>query len=200
MAGEMEVRSWRRVYRLERRVYAIPNGQGEWRIPVPGGIPIWGAAYFIAAIALVFLARNIPGIDLLAGAVPPEIAFTLIPAAGAYVGARYRPHGRMPHRHWTSLISEHFAGKHFYGEERLPRAGIAEVLDETVTLAPGPDWPILLDGEITGPATVYTRDPVALRYRHRRHEITPLHEDDPSGVAMVRVEAGERLRVRGGQR
>ena len=202
MAGEIEVRSWRRVYRLERRIYSIPNGQGQWRLPIPGGIPLWGAAYFIAAVAVLFALRAAPGIGLLAAAIPPELAFTLLPAACAYAGSRYRPHGRMPHRHCASFLSELLAGKHFYGEQRLPAAGIAELLDQTVTLAPGAEWPALLDAEITGPATVYTREPVAVRERRRRREILHAFDGDRDAVSVLQLADGERLRVRsrGGKR
>jgi hypothetical protein len=200
MGSEIEVRSWRRVYRLERRIYSIPNGQGQWRLPVPGGIPIWGAVYFAAAALLMLALRAAPGLGVLVSVVPLELAYTVIPAAAAFLGARYRPHGRMPHRHWASRVSELASGKEFYGEQRITRSPLREQLDEAVTLAPGADWPWLCDAEVSGPATVQTLEPVLVHVRRGRREVTAAGEDDHDSTRAVRVEAGERLRIRGGRR
>lgn len=193
MAGEIIVRSWTRVYKPERRIYSIPNGRGQWVIPVTGGIPLWGALYFLGGVLLVYVLRHMPVIGLVFGIVPSELMYGFVPIGLAYVGARWRPDGRMPHRALLSWATTRMEGRRFQGEEGLP-TDLAAVIDEEVTLAPGPEWPYLIDADVAGPALVATRRPVEVQERRKGLAITG--PAGHGGTTHLRVRAGETLRVR----
>jgi hypothetical protein len=49
MADSLTIRSYRRVFEVDRRIYRVDR----WALPVPGGVPLRGMGYFAAAVALV---------------------------------------------------------------------------------------------------------------------------------------------------
>ena len=59
--AEMEIRSYRRVFDLERRIYRIDHLRLN-----PSGVPVRGVVYFLALLAGVLLAARLPGAGVLA--------------------------------------------------------------------------------------------------------------------------------------
>ena len=47
----MVIRSFRRVFEVDRRIYRVDR----WPVPVPGGIPLRALGYFLAALLLILL-------------------------------------------------------------------------------------------------------------------------------------------------
>ena len=47
MADSLIIRSYRRVFEVDRRIYRVDR----WALPVPGGVPLRGVGYFAAAVA-----------------------------------------------------------------------------------------------------------------------------------------------------
>jgi hypothetical protein len=86
----MVIRSYRRVFELERRIYRIDRLRLN-----PGGVPVRGIAYFAALLLAALAFERLPPIGLLAAAVPwyvRELAFPgLLAAALAVVRIDGRP-------------------------------------------------------------------------------------------------------------
>src|SRR3954453_7364530 len=94
MAEPLIVRSYRRVFRVDRRIYRVDR----WALPVPGGVPLRGAVYFIAALLLVLAASAFPMIGALMHELSPPLRFVVLPLAAAMLGTQAAPDGRVAHR------------------------------------------------------------------------------------------------------
>ncbi len=88
----MEIRSYRAVFDLERRIYRVDRLRLN-----PGGVPLRGVAYFLALLAASALASCLPGVSALTGLVPWYLAYVAAPAAGAAVLTAIRLEGRPFH-------------------------------------------------------------------------------------------------------
>ena len=58
----MVIRSYRRVFEVDRRIYRVDR----WALPVPGGVPLRAVGYFAAALLAVIAAGELPGTGELA--------------------------------------------------------------------------------------------------------------------------------------
>ncbi|HEX3510526.1 MAG TPA: hypothetical protein VHT27_05435 [Solirubrobacteraceae bacterium] len=77
----IEIRSYRRVFDLERRIYRIDHMRLN-----PGGVPVRGAVYALAAAGAALLLRRLPIAGAVLGAAPwylRDVAFPLM--AGAFL-------------------------------------------------------------------------------------------------------------------
>jgi hypothetical protein len=88
----MEIRSYRRVFDLERRIYRID----QLRLN-PSGVPVRGVVYFLALLAGVLLAARLPGTGLLAGGIPWYGRDVVVPGLLAALLAVIRVDGRSFH-------------------------------------------------------------------------------------------------------
>src|SRR3954470_3856349 len=90
MADRVMIRSYRRVFMVDRRIYRVDR----WALPVPGGVPLRAVGYFLAALVVVLLLGRIPGV----GEVSAPIRLVVIPLGLAVLGAQAAPDGRVAHR------------------------------------------------------------------------------------------------------
>ena len=88
MAERVVIRSYRRVFEVDRRIYRVER----WALPVPGGVPLRAVGYF-AATVLAMVALG----DLVAFLSPP-LRFVVVPLAVAVLGTQAAPDGRTAHR------------------------------------------------------------------------------------------------------
>src|SRR3954447_26503353 len=61
MDERLVIRSYRRVFEVDRRIYRVDR----WALPVPGGVPLRGLGYFIATLLLVVVGGRLPGLATL---------------------------------------------------------------------------------------------------------------------------------------
>src|SRR5688572_28976612 len=90
----MVIRSYRRVFEVDRRIYRVDR----WALPVPGGVPLRAVGYFVASLLAVIAAGSLPGTGELVGALSPPIRFVVVPLAVAVLGTQAAPDGRAAHR------------------------------------------------------------------------------------------------------
>jgi hypothetical protein len=84
----VEIRSYRNVFALERRLYRIDG------LPLnPAGVPLRGIAYFAVLLAVAMAARTLPPVSL----VPWYVGNVLAPAALAFLLCSVRIDGRPFH-------------------------------------------------------------------------------------------------------
>jgi hypothetical protein len=88
-----EVRSFRRVFDLERRIYSVDGLRLN-----PTGVPVRGVVYLLAAIAAATALGRAPLIGAFFSAIPWYLRELAIPAATATVLATIRIDGRTFHR------------------------------------------------------------------------------------------------------
>src|SRR4051794_39022897 len=90
MADRVVIRSYRRVFEVDRRIYRVDR----WALPVPGGVPLRAVGYFVATLLLVLLLGRLPGGGEISA--PPPVV--VIPLAVAVFGSQAAPDGRAAHR------------------------------------------------------------------------------------------------------
>ena len=94
MDDRLIIRSYRRVFEVDRRIYRVDR----WALPVPGGVPLRGVGYFAATIGLVIMLGALPGVGDLLGALSLPLRYVLLPLAVAVLGTQAAPDGRAAHR------------------------------------------------------------------------------------------------------
>jgi hypothetical protein len=87
-----EIRSFRRVFDLERRIYTIDKLRLN-----PAGVPVRGVVYALALLAAILLASRVPVTRSLLGALPWYLREIALPAGAATVLATIRVDGRTFH-------------------------------------------------------------------------------------------------------
>jgi TcpE family len=164
MADSLTIRSYRRVFEVDRRIYRVDR----WALPVPGGVPLRGLGYFAAAVAVVVGLGALPGVGELVGALSPPLRYVVVPLAVAVLGTQAAPDGRTAHRFaldWLRLrlrARRRSAGRAVPLEgERVPWHGVLAVRWDG-------DAGQLLRGRVRGPARVTFSVPVRLSSRRGR--------------------------------
>src|SRR4051794_14748517 len=94
MAERVIIRSYRRVFEVDRRIYRVDR----WAWPVPGGVPLRAVGYFAAAVLAVVILGGLPGTEELVGMLSPPLRYVVVPLAVAVLGTQAAPDGRTAHR------------------------------------------------------------------------------------------------------
>jgi len=94
MSERLVVRSYRRVFQVDRRIYRVDR----WVLPVPGGVPLRGVAYFVCGLLAVLVAERLPALGELVGGVSAPIRYVVVPFGVALLGTQAAPDGRASHR------------------------------------------------------------------------------------------------------
>jgi hypothetical protein len=88
----MEIRSYRAVFDLERRIYRVDRLRLN-----PGGIPVRGVVYFLAILAAALIAGKLPLLGEAVRALPWYLRDLALPVASATVLSVIRIEGRPFH-------------------------------------------------------------------------------------------------------
>jgi hypothetical protein len=88
----VEIRSYRAVFDLERRIYRVDRLRLN-----PGGIPVRGVVYFLAILLITLIAGGLPLVGRAIGALPWYLRDLALPAASATVLSVIRIEGRPFH-------------------------------------------------------------------------------------------------------
>jgi hypothetical protein len=88
----MEIRSYRRVFDLERRIYRVDRLRLN-----PGGIPVRGVVYFLAILAASLVSARLPVLAIVARAMPWYLRDLALPGLGAALLTIIRVEGRPFH-------------------------------------------------------------------------------------------------------
>src|SRR6185437_6612870 len=108
--GRVPIRSYRVVFRLERRIFQIDR----FRLPFPYGVEVRALAYVFVVYVAVLLLSAMPLVGALLGLLPLGVVFAML---------KLRIDGRPPHRVLASLLRWAAQPKHLAGLRPCPRAG-----------------------------------------------------------------------------
>jgi hypothetical protein len=195
----IELRSYRRVFELERRIYRIDRLRLN-----PAGVPVRGVVYFLALVSVSVLTSATPALGALEQPVPWYLRALVLPGLGAALLALIRIEGRPFHLAAGALAGYLTSPRRLAGLTRRASVGCMWLPEDIVLLPDGSD-PHLRALRYTGPGsvlvTVRHRPPVApSRWRaalgRRAVEISELHPSAPlpSGEVVV-LARGARLRT-----
>lgn len=95
----MEIRSYRRVFDLERRIYRIDRLRLN-----PGGVPLRGVVYFLGLVALTLSIASLPLIGAVVKVMPWYMRDLGLPGASAALLTMIRIEGRPFHLTLRSLL------------------------------------------------------------------------------------------------
>ena len=135
----MEIRSYRRVFDLERRIYRVDRLRLN-----PTGVPVRGIVYFLVLLIGALLAGRLPAAHLLARAIPWYGRYLVAPGMLAALLAVIRVDGRSFHHAARALLRYRAGPRRLAGlgpcrgRDRAP-AGVHWVPDEIVMLPDGSD-------------------------------------------------------------
>jgi hypothetical protein len=95
----VEIRSYRAVFDLERRIYRIDRLRLN-----PAGVPVRGIVYFLALLAAILLWASVPPLRALTGALPWYLLDVALPGASAALLSVIRVDGRPAHLAAQALL------------------------------------------------------------------------------------------------
>lgn len=130
----IELRSYRRVFELERRIYRVDRLRLN-----PSGVPVRGVVYFLALAAISLLAGALPVIAPLATAMPWYARALLLPGLGSALLAMVRLEGRPFHIAARALVGYWASPRRLAGVERRTSVGRPWVPPEILLLPDGSD-------------------------------------------------------------
>jgi hypothetical protein len=130
----IEIRSYRRVFDLERRIYSIDRVRLN-----PGGVPVRGVMYFLALLALALVVADLPLMGALARHAPWYLRAIALPGAGATVLSAIRLEGRTFHLAAHALLRYRLGPRWLAGMRRCGRPGDLWQPGEMLILPDGSD-------------------------------------------------------------
>jgi hypothetical protein len=164
MGERLVIRSYRRVFEVDRRIYRVDR----WALPVPGGIPLRGLAYFAVALFAVVLLGGVPGIGGLLGELTPPLRYVVLPLAVAVLGTQAAPDGRVAHRFAWDWLRLRVRGRRRSAGRPVPIEGEPVRWHDTLPVRWDQHAPRLHQGRVHGPARVTFMQPAELDDRRGR--------------------------------
>ncbi len=159
--GSLEVRSYRTVFDLERRIYRIDRVRLN-----PAGIPVRGVVYFLLLLTVIAGLERLPGLGSVIGAVPWYVRNVGAPAGCAALLVLVRVEGRSSHLAAQALLAHLLTPRHLRGLAAAARDTACWRPPELVALADGSD-PRMRRVRFTGPGAVLVA-PAHVRTEWRR--------------------------------
>jgi hypothetical protein len=186
-----EIRSYRRVFDLERRIYSVDRVRLN-----PGGVPVRGVVYFVVLLLCVLAAGALPGVRSIAAGVSWYVRDLAAPAAVASVLTVVRVEGR----------SFHLAARALARHLAAPRTvGCLRGRSEVGTRWFPSDIVLLPDGSDARLRRLRYSGPGALLVAVEHERLLPASRDLPAlggrgrRRAVVLAQAGNGLALRRGQ-
>ncbi len=200
-SSSVDIRSYRTVFELERRVYRIDR----LRLP-PGGIPMRGAVYGIALVLAIALGSTLPLVRVVASTVPWYVRDVAVPVALAALLTIVRLEGRPFHVAVRALMRHRLGPRWLRGLRPASPPGTLWWPGELLMLPDGSDgsWRAFA---FSGPGAVLVNGPHECRGRRggpfaalvRRPHVTLRElpgDRRPRRRRVVALSSGARLRVR----
>lgn len=113
----MEIRSYRRVFDLERRIYRIDRLRLN-----PGGVPLRGIVYFLGLVVLGLSIASLPLIGAVVKVMPWYLRDLGLPGAGGAMLTMVRIEGRTFHLALRSLLRFAWGPRHLAGTRACSRS------------------------------------------------------------------------------
>lgn len=197
----MEIRSYRAVFELERRIYRIDRLRLN-----PSGVPVRGVVYFLALLAAVTICASVPPAATVTGVLPWYLLYVALPGASAALLTVIRIDGRPSHLAAQALLRYRTQPRRSAGlRGRRGQPGAQWWPPEILMLPDGSDAR-MRRLRYTGPGavlvTVAHERVESRRAAGRRPRLTVRELPDrraPARGQVIALAAGARLRVRSGE-
>ncbi|MHB1539575.1 MAG: hypothetical protein ACYCUM_04380 [Solirubrobacteraceae bacterium] len=193
----MEIRSYRTVFDLERRIYRVDRLRLN-----PGGVPVRGVVYFALLALAGLVVSAAPLLHRLVALAPFYFRELALPGAGAALLAVLRIDGRPAHLLAVALLRDARLPRRLDGAGRRITAAASVWRPEPLLLLPDGSEPRMRRMRYRGPGAV------VVFASHQRAEwrrplpaapaivLTQLHERRLTRPRAIVLGAGTRMRVR----
>ena len=192
MDSSPEIRSFRSVFALERRIYRIDTLRLN-----PAGVPLRGIAYAVALVVAALVAGALPPTSWLDPLIPWYLRDIGVPLAASALLCSTRIDGRAVHVAALAALT-HVIGARTFDGLRTGRAGGVWRAPPVVLIPDGSDARFRAL-RYRGPGAVLVRGPHIRREWSRRRARLTLHPlaGSPAQARMLEVGSGTVLEVRG---
>lgn len=193
MSAQLEIRSFRAVFALERRIYRIDTLRLN-----PGGIPLRGIAYAVALVLLALIASAVPPTSLADGVIPWYARDLGAPLCLAILLASVRLDGRPSHVAASSICQFMLGPRRLHRMAAAPRQRSWAPSD--LVLVPdgsdgrfrsmrfrGPGAVLVQVAHVRVEASAFARADVFLRQLDDSHESSTVVELRPGALLEVRA-------------
>ena len=170
--AKLEIRSFRVVFQLERRLHRIQH----WKLPLPYGLPLRGLAYGAFVLAAILLLGWLPVIGAVVGLMPPPVRFLLAPVGAGFFLSRARVDGRPAHRFLLAWGRDRVGSRWVSAFRAIPAPGACVRFDEPIVFVPDSSGPEYRPARLVGPARVLLRYPARAQQRGRRLLLSQISE------------------------
>lgn len=191
----LSVRSYRRVFHVDRRIYRVDR----WPVPVPGGVPLRAVVYFVAALLAVLLLGALPVTSAVLGVLDPPLRYVVLPLAVAALGTQVAPDGRLAHRFARDWLAHRLRRRRRSAGRPVALEGEPVPWHSDLSLRADEHRAALRPARVRGPVRVLFRDPLAVTSGRRGRRVArPLSARGEHGAVLDSIElaAGETLEVR----
>jgi hypothetical protein len=190
MAERLVIRSYRRVFEVDRRLYRVDR----WALPVPGGVPLRGLGYFAVMLGLVVVLEPLPGIGDLLGVLSPPLRYVVLPLAVAILAGQAAPDGRSAHRFAGDWLRLRLRARRRSGSRPVPLEGEPVPWHGILATRWDSSGAQLHRSRVRGPALVAFEVPVEFRDRPRGR-LLACGQADGAGPQTVVIGGGQVLEV-----
>jgi hypothetical protein len=180
MGERLIIRSYRRVFQLDRRLYRVDR----WALPVPGGVPLRALGYFTATLLAVVVLGGLPGVGELVGFLSPPLRYVVLPLAVAVLGTQAAPDGRAAHRFAWDWLRLRIRARRRCSGRVVALEGEPVLWHGEVAVRWDGEGAQLRPGRVCGPARVTFTVPVGLDGRGSRLQARPA-ANQPAGQSVV---------------
>ncbi len=187
----IEIRSYRRVFDLERRIYSVDHLRLN-----PGGVPVRGVVYFLAILLAGLIVGDLPLLGVLATKLPWYLRDIALPGAGATVLSAIRLEGRTFHLAAYALVRHRVGPRRLAGGRRCAAVGALWFPREVVLLPDGSDSR-MRRLRYTGPGAVLVSIEHERRGRARERGATATARPGRRPALTIAQPAGARALDRG---
>jgi hypothetical protein len=187
--SSLEIRSFRVVFALERRIHHIDR----WRIPVPYGLPVRALAYGLAALAVTVLAGRLPALGALVAFIPAPLRFVVLPGAAGFALSRVRVDGRPAHGFLLASARYRFAPRYISAFRPAAPPGTVLRIAEPVAFAPDEHSRRLRRGRIRGPVRLRAAYQMAGAQHGRKLVLEQIDERPLRRPKLIAVAPGMRV-------
>ena len=162
--AKLEIRSFRVVFQLERRLHRIQH----WRLPLPYGLPVRGLAYGLLVLAAIVALGRLPLLGPAIALLPPPVRFLLAPVGAGFILSRARVDGRPAHRFLLSWGRDRLGPRWVSGFRAIEPPGACVRFVDPIVFVPDSSGPDYRPARLVGPARVLLRYPGRATQRGRR--------------------------------
>lgn len=191
----LTVRSYRRVFRVDRRIFRIPNT--NFVLPVPGGVPLSSLGYFAGAVLAMALAGRVPVLGALVGMLSPPLRWVIVPLAVTVLLSRAAPDGRAAHRYMATWLALRLRARRRFLGRVVALEGEPVPWHADLPLRASGAGRELRRARISGPARIRFGEPVeVLTGRRGRARVRAARGGEGAVTRALRLAEGESVEVR----